>query len=254
LDRGEEMDSGIKILGSSMQYLKEKLDTASNNVSNTDTPGYKKDTVIGRSFGTVLSDALESRITKGYNLGQFYNKPGVYVDEVFTDFIQGAMEQTEDPWDVAIQGDGFFTIDTEIGPLYKRSMSMRKDTAGFLVTDTGDRVVGQNGHIFIGDNDFHIEENGTIRVDGQIVDRLNVVDFGNREGMQKAENGAFTGGGGIVEATGAVMQGFLESSNVELSEEMTNLIEISNKFTTNQKLIQMLDGVNQISSNRLGKV
>jgi len=248
------MDSGIKILGSSMQYLKEKLDTASNNVSNTDTPGYKKDTVIGRSFGTVLSDALESRITKGYNLGQFYNKPGVYVDEVFTDFIQGAMEQTEDPWDVAIQGDGFFTIDTEIGPLYKRSMSMRKDTAGFLVTDTGDRVVGQNGHIFIGDNDFHIEENGTIRVDGQIVDRLNVVDFGNREGMQKAENGAFTGGGGIVEATGAVMQGFLESSNVELSEEMTNLIEISNKFTTNQKLIQMLDGVNQISSNRLGKV
>jgi len=248
------MDSGIKILGSSMQYLKEKLDTASNNVSNTDTPGYKKDTVIGRSFGTVLSDALESRITKGYNLGQFYNKPGVYVDEVFTDFIQGAMEQTENPWDVAIQGDGFFTIDTEIGPLYKRSMSMRKDTAGFLVTDTGDRVVGQNGHIFIGDNDFHIEENGTIRVDGQIVDRLNVVDFGNREGMQKAENGAFTGGGGIVEATGAVMQGFLESSNVELSEEMTNLIEISNKFTTNQKLIQMLDGVNQISSNRLGKV
>ncbi len=248
------MDSGIKILGSSMQYLKEKLDTASNNVSNTDTPGYKKDTVIGRSFGTVLSDALESRITKGYNLGQFYNKPGVYVDEVFTDFIQGAMEQTEDPWDVAIQGDGFFTIDTEIGPLYKRSMSMRKDTAGFLVTDTGDRVVGQNGHIFIGDNDFHIEENGTIRVDGQIVDRLNVVDFGNREGMQKAENGAFTGGGGIVEATGAVMQGFLESSNVELSEEMTNLIEISNKFTTNQKLIQMLDGINNISSNRLGKV
>jgi flagellar basal-body rod protein FlgG len=248
------MDTGIKMLGSSMQYLKQKLDTASNNVSNMDTPGYKKDTVIGRSFGTVLSDALESRITKGYNLGQFYNEPGVYVDEVYTDFLQGPVEQTEDPWDVAIHGDGFFTIDTDIGPLYKRSMSMRKDLAGFLVTDTGDRVVGENGHIFIGDNDFHIEENGTIRVGGQVVDRLNVVDFANREDMEKAQNGAFTGGGGMVQATGAVMQGFIESSNVELSEEMTNLIEISNKFTTNQKLIQMLDGINNISSNRLGKV
>jgi flagellar basal-body rod protein FlgG len=72
--------------------------------------------------------------------------------------------------------------------------------------------------------------------------------------MEKAQNGAFTGGGGMVQATGAVMQGFIESSNVELSEEMTNLIEISNKFTTNQKLIQMLDGINNISSNRLGKV
>jgi flagellar basal-body rod protein FlgG len=248
------MDTGIKMLGSSMNYLKEKLDTASNNVSNMDTPGYKKDTVIGRSFGTVLSDALESRITKGYNLGQFYNEPGVYVDDVFTDFIQGAMEHTDNPWDVAIQGDGFFSIETEIGPLYKRSMSMRKDLAGFLVTDTGDRVLGENGHIFIGDNEFNIEKNGSVRIGDQVVDRLNVVDFANREGMEKAQNGAFTGGGGMEQATGAVMQGFLESSNVELSEEMTNLIEISNKFTTNQKLIQMLDGINNIASNRLGKV
>jgi flagellar basal-body rod protein FlgG len=80
------------------------------------------------------------------------------------------------------------------------------------------------------------------------------VDFSNKESMTDAGNGTLSGGGGYIPADGTVMQGFLESSNVDLTEEMTDLIEISKKFQTNQKLIQMLDEINGLSSNRIGKL
>jgi len=132
---------------------------------------------------------------------------------------------------------------------------MKTDMTGILTTDTGNPVMGQNGTIFIGDNDFTIEYNGTIRIDGEVVDQLNVVDFANPDQLQRGGNGGFmNAGAGFIPAQGDVLQGYLESSNVDLSEEMTNLIEINNRFTTSQRLIQMLDEISGIGANRLGKV
>jgi flagellar basal-body rod protein FlgG len=132
---------------------------------------------------------------------------------------------------------------------------MTKDAEGFLATDRGNRVLGQTGPIYVGDNEFTVEENGALRINGLIVDRLVIVDFENKGQLSKAETGGFRNEGSpIIEAAGDILQGYLESSNVDLSEEMTNLIEISNKFTTHQRLIQMMDEISSISSNRLGKV
>lgn len=249
------MENGIRILGSSMKYLKDKIDTISNNISNTDTEGYKKDTVIGKAFNTVLSDTIANAAEKGYNQSMLRFRPGVYVDEIHTRFSQGPLQETSKPWDLAIQGEGFFATESDNGVLYKRSLSMTKDAEGFLATDRGNRVLGQTGPIYVGDNEFTVEENGALRINGLIVDRLVIVDFENKGQLSKAETGGFRNEGSpIIEAAGDILQGYLESSNVDLSEEMTNLIEISNKFTTHQRLVQMMDEISSISSNRLGKV
>jgi flagellar basal-body rod protein FlgG len=251
------MDTSVKMLGTSMKYLQEKLNSSSNNISNSDTPGYKKSNTRSISFTNILSDEMAKIVPNAseiYNTGTNTFNPGIYVDEVTRNFSQGNLVQTDNPLDISIQGGGFFTVSSSSGTAYLRSTSMTVDSSGYLSTAAGERLQGTNGSIYIGSGDFDILNDGTVISGGKTVNILKIVDFSNKESMTDAGNGTLSGGGGYIPADGTVMQGFLESSNVDLTEEMTDLIEISKKFQTNQKLIQMLDEINGLSSNRIGKL
>lgn len=251
------MNTSVKILGTSMKYLQEKLNSSSNNISNSDTPGYKKSNTQSISFTNILSDEMAKIVPNAaeiYNTGTNTFNPGIYVDEVTKNFSQGNLVQTSNPLDIAIQGGGFFTVSAPSGTAYMRSTSMTVDKSGYLVTAAGDRLQGTKGQVYIGSGDFDILDDGTVVSGGKAVNRLKIVDFSNKESMTEVGNGTLSAGGGYIPVEGTVMQGFIESSNVDLTEEMTDLIEISKKFQTNQKLIQMLDEINGLSSNRIGKL
>lgn len=251
------MDTSIKVLGSSMKYLQEKLNSSSNNISNNDTPGYKKTNTQSVSFANILSEQMSKIVPNSieiYDNGSYEFSPGVYIDKVTRNFDQGSLLQTDNPMDLAIQGEGFFKASSTSGTVYLRSTSTRVDGSGYLTTAAGDRLQGINGPIYVGSGEFIIMDDGSVMKGGKISNKLNVVDFVNKDTMKDAGNGTLTGGSGYMTAVGSVMQGYIESSNVDLTEEMTDLIEISKSFQTNQKLIQMLDEINGLSSSRIGKL
>jgi flagellar basal-body rod protein FlgG len=251
------MDTSVKMLGTSMKYLQEKLNSSSNNISNSDTPGYKKSNTQSISFTNILSDEMAKIVPNSaelYGTGTNNFNPGVYVDQISKSFDQGSMMQTGSPYDIAIQGEGFFTVSSSAGTGYVRSTSMTVDSSGYLASSSGDRLQGTNGSIYIGSADFSIQGNGNVFSGGKSVGQLSIVDFSNKKSMTDAGNGSLTAGSGSQSASGTVMQGFIESSNVDLTDEMTSLIEISNKYQTNQKLIQMIDEINGLSASRVGKL
>ncbi len=251
------MDTSVKMLGTSMKYLQEKLNSSSNNISNSDTPGYKKSNTQSISFTNILSDEMAKIVPSSaevYGMGSDSFNPGVYLDQVTKNFDQGSMMQTGSPLDIAIQGEGFFSVNTSSGTGYIRSTSMTVDSSGYLASSAGDRLQGTSGSIYVGSGDFTVQSNGSVVSGGKSLGQLRVVDFSNKSTMEDAGNGTLTAGSGSSTGTGAVMQGFIESSNVDLTDEMTSLIEISNKYQTNQKLIQMIDEINGLSSSRVGKL
>lgn len=251
------MDTSVKMLGTSMKYLQEKLNSSSNNISNSDTPGYKKSNTQSISFTSILSDEMAKIVPSSaqvYGMGADEFNPGIYLDQVTRNFDQGTMMQTGSPYDIAIQGEGFFVANTSSGTGYVRSTSMTVDSSGYLATSAGDRLQGTGGSIYVGSSDFTIQPNGSVISDNKSLGRLRIVDFSNKTTMEDAGNGTLTAGGGAKAADGAVMQGFIESSNVDLTDEMTSLIEISNKYQTNQRIIQMLDEINGLTSSRVGKL
>lgn len=255
------MEQGLYSLGSNMKYLQKKVNVTSNNVSNSDTNGFKKDIVLGRSFNGILSSQMEKFMPgadKRFNSGLLTFKPGVYVEQVITKFTQGRLEETDNKNDIAISGSGFITIDTEEGPAYLRSASVETDEEGYLCVPLKGRIVGQRGgFIRTRSDDFTIDKSGTVYVDGRRIDAMNVVDFTNFEALHKKDNGIYINSKGLQNITQAncqVLQGKIEASNVDMTEEMINMVEVSRRYETSQRAIQMLDQIYQLAANEIGKV
>lgn len=254
------MEQGLYSLGSSMQYLQKKVNVISNNVSNSDTNGFKKDIVLGRSFNGILSRQMEKFMPgaeKRFNSGLLTFKPGIYVEQVVTKFNQGRLEDTDNNNDVAISGNGFITINTDEGPAYVRSASVQTDEEGYLSVPMKGRVVGQRGFIRTKSDDFTIDKSGTVYVDGKRIDTISVVDFLNVEAFQKKGNGTYINSKGLENITQAnceILQGKIEASNVDMTEEMISMIEVSRRYETSQRVIQMLDQIYELAANEIGRV
>jgi len=225
--------SGIYNLidGSLTQQL--RFETVANNMANINTNGFKKDII---SF----NEALEmNSISK-------------------TDFMQGPVRHTGNELDVALDSKGFFKIQTGNGIRYTRDGAFTLDEKGTLITLNGESVFGQNGPITIDGSKVTIGVDGQVQVDEEPVDRLMVVDFENPQLLQK-EGGSryfYTGeekGISTVENV-SVQQGYLESSNVNSTEEMIKMIETYRAFESVQKAIQSIDKVTDKMVNDYGLV
>lgn len=193
-----------------------KFELISNHLANADTTGFKKDIL---SFDEVLHSTLT------------------------TDYAQGGVRVTDNSLDLALQGDGFFKVETSEGMRYTRDGNFTLDAEGRLVTQSGDAVQGQNGEILIDGETIAINEDGQIEVDGAIVDTLAIVDFEDRRKLEKEANTYFAYQGDAAydeqpAETVSVQQGALELSNVSPMMEMTKMIEMHRLFETYQKVIQ----------------
>ncbi len=211
-----------------------RLDNTVRNLSNTGTTSFKAERI-----DFLGGDADQGAVTT-------------------IDYSQGAMERTGNVLDLALQGEGFLTLQTKDGIAYTRDGRMTINEDGKLVSLSGEDVLGEGGTITLSGNDIRILEDGTIRVDGADVDTLKIVTFQKPSALirlnsrlyQDVGEGADAGDGDDVQ----VKAGYLELSNVQAIREMVEMINIQRTFESYQKAIQTMDEQNEQSTNRIGKL
>ena len=231
------------------------ISNISANLANVNTSGYRRTSV---SFESLLRGEMQVNQAKGINYSR--------VNRNVTDFEQGAMRQTENPFHAAINGPGFFKIEGPNGPLYTRRGDFVVNQEGLLLTSSGRPVLDDaGGRITIPDTDTGqqvvIAEDGTISLvssDGTEAEtgRLAIVDVNETNLLKReAETGFSLEPGGVEVAVEdpIVSQGFLELSNVNMAAEMTRMIDSSRLFETYHKVLESYSTLGQ-QQDELGTV
>lgn len=227
-----------------------RLDVVSNNLANAATTAYKKEGLTSQSFDEVM--AIKVKDTTVGNRNQYIGdlNLGVKVGESYRDYTQGSFRETGEDFDLALSGDGFFSISYtnkagETSTMYTRdgNFSMTKD--GYLVTKDGDFVLGEGGVIQLPTDaaKISIDRDGTITADGVQVDKLAIADFEDYNYIEQYGENLYRAldTATAKDATGQVYQGYLEQSNVNVVSEMVEMVTISRAFEANQKAMNAAD-------------
>lgn len=255
-----------------------RTDVISNNVANVNTAGFKKDETISREFEEMVlrrindnkntpeiaqvSKGAETLMERGFLNGQAAPLVGSLgrgslVDEIATIHEQGSSKQTGNAYDLSIQGKGYFVIETPQGERYTRNGAFLRSAEGELVTVDGSKVLGQNGRpIYIPDGqNVTVGAQGQISVDGEEVGALAMVDFADRRSLLKIGNNLFVPQEGQrpQAAAGAIDQGSLEMSNVNVVSEMVNLISAYRAYEANAKAVTTQDSLLEKAVNEVGR-
>ncbi len=248
------MIRGLYTAATGMQSQQSRMDTVTNNLANAQTIGYKQDTLLTRSFEEQLISRLgDSGQPGGQTIGSIAG--GVHIDEVATLFGQGAHKATGIQTDLALTGDGFFTIATPAGERYTRAGSFTVSADGFLTTQDGQAVLGENGPIQVGSEPFSVSANGlVVHQDG--VDALRITAFDDNSALQKTGSGLWqnTGAGTIAGTEVTVSQGYLEQSNVDLTEQVVDMMSITRNYEINQRVLKTMDERLGQAVNEIGKL
>jgi len=258
---------------SGMIVTMEELNTVANNLANINTDGYKTETSVTKAFPELLVRRINDDGVVRFPLGSYDLAPvvgklgtGVEFNESYVRFEQGSLLETENDFDFALEGEGFFTVMTEEGEKYTRNGNFKISEDGYLVDMHGNKVMGENGPIRIGRNNFQVDKDGTIYINAdyepedfvdkagnewknmQKLDRLKIVDFPERRYLKKDgytwyKESEFSGPAFIIdgEKRPKVLQRHLEKSNVNPVIEMTRMIEINRLYEANQRVIQTAD-------------
>lgn len=268
---------GLYTAASGMNVQQHRLDEIANNLANVDLNGYKKDTAIQKAFPELLVKRLNDDGMYKFPFGSVDAAPivgtlgtGVETNEVYTNFAQGPLKQTENDFDLAMEGGGFMTVQTPQGERLTRNGAYLVNSDGYLVTKTGDFVLGENGPIKLKKNNFVIDQDGSVwqnstfasddkRLVSQAenqweniekVDRLRIVDVKRERYLQKEGNSYWraTDESGPPQVIGPdgrpkIRQGFLEGANVNAVQEMVEMIEVNRAYDANQKTIQTEDSM-----------
>lgn len=249
------MIRGLYTSATGMSVNEARMDTLSNNIANVDTTGFKRDERIMESFPDLVINRME-RGQRGEEIGELGS--GVGIDESYTDFSRGNFQKTDAPLDLALDGDGFFAVQTPEGVRYTRNGDFILNSEGMIVTRRGNPVLGEEGPLqVLPDEQVHVDSNGTVYSGDLEVDDLEIVDFVDANDLEQLGNGLFAQGeADMIEIEDySVEQGFLEGSNVEIVKEMVDMIQASRHYETNQRVIRAQDetlqqAVNEISSLR----
>ncbi len=260
------MVRGLYTGASGMIAQEARLDAIANNLANVDKAAYKKDLTLFKAFPDMIirrlnDDGLGITPAGSYDTMPFVGKlgTGVEVNEVYTIYEQGSLMRTENPFDMAMEGNGFFTVMTERGERYTRNGAFTLNKDGILVTHNGLPVMGQNGIIKLQKNNFMINERGEILVNSAlslnpddmigltqnnweqpvVIDKLKIVDFENIRDLKKEGESLYHeteySGPALPAEEYKVIQGFLEKSNVNAVREMVDMIEVQRSYEANQK-------------------
>ena len=253
------MIRGIYAAGSGMVAESIRNDAIANNLANANTAGYKKDIAVTKEFHNILirriNDERDSPELGGTGLGTI-------VDEIATLQSAGIMRQTGNPLDVAIEGKGFFVVETPNGDRYTRNGSFSRNSQGELVTLDGYRVLGENGPIHLDKAaTVSVGEDGRVMVQGKgpaatLVGKLRIESFADERQLTKEGSSLFVAARGARPETNRAMvhQGMLELSNVNVVSEMVNLISGYRAYEVNAKVVQAHDQLLDKAVNEVGRI
>jgi flagellar basal-body rod protein FlgF len=220
-------------------------DMIADNLANVSTSGFKRAMMQVQSGDTLDLNRMQTDPGMGGN-GMSVSVPvgtlglGSQIAATPTVFVQGATAQTGNPFDVAITGNGFFTVQTPQGIRYTRSGAFVKNGNGLLMTQDGNLVMGNSGAIALPQGDVAIAADGSISVNGSRIDQLRLTQFGNLTNLSKQGSSLYAdlGAQPSLDTTSTVDQGKIEQSNSNVVQSMVDLITAQRWFEANQKVIQ----------------
>ncbi len=236
---------GMQRAVESMSYLVKVQEIMTNNLANASTTGYKQDVTVVGNFGDLLKKNMNAIELTGMDSSAevvVTDNPTLAIKQK-TSFAKGNLARTDIEFDFALDGNGFFTVSTPNGVRYTRNGSFTVDKDGILKTKDGAVVLGEKGPIKIQGNKFEVKEDGTILVNNQVVDRLLITDFQDYGALVKEGANYFKLSRDTqrIPAQTRVLQGFLETSNVNPIKEMVNMVNVLRSFEMSQKVLQSQD-------------
>jgi flagellar basal-body rod protein FlgF len=263
-----------------------KVETIANNVANANTVGFKKDQLVFKEHLTAFTREPDSvDIPRNeFSPADFYHSQGaenamVAVDASFTVFEQGQLTPTNNPLDLALQGEGFLEVLTPTGVRFTRKGNLSLSKDGELVTDQGFKVLSaleipenilrepasassvpkpEDRVIKVPTNKpVSISLEGNIFTKDGTVGKISVIEFNDKHALRKEGNSLFITPDELnikrTEIKTTVNQGFLEGSNVNAIEEMSELIKAHRHFESIQKAINAYDSISSKAANDIGK-
>jgi len=235
----------------------QRMDVTTHNMAHVNTTGHKRDHVVSHAFSDEMMVRLNDpgvrmfRDSLQHNIGNI--NPGVFVDDIVTVWEQGTLQMTDNDLDLALSGQGFFTVMLDDEELFTRSGSLTLFN-GLLMTSDGGRVQGLNGDINLPNGNIVIDEDGRIFVESEYIDTLRLTSFTDLHSLRKMQDNLFrtTEQSEEIPFVGSVQQGFLEGSNVNIVREMVNMINNSRAYETNARMITKIDQTLQHAVNSIG--
>lgn len=244
---------------SGMNAQQNRLDAISNNLANVDTAAYKRDITVSKAFPELLLRRTNADGVYQTPFGSSDAAPvigklglGVETNENYTDFEQGSYRATSSGIDMALNGKGFFAVQTPAGERYTRNGNFFIGKEGIIETKDGYPVLGENGPISVSDDQFKVSDDGMLysSKNNDLIDRFKIVRFDDERYLQKMGNSLYTANDITGEAHIAegeerpkVMQGYVETSNVNVVNEMVQMIEVNRAYEADQKTIQSEDSM-----------
>lgn len=240
------MENAMMVGLSQQIALRRAIDVTANNIANMNSTAFKAERL---SFQQFLQPFEDDGKRDALNF--------VYDADTYTDFSEGGLSQTNASFDVAIEGKGFFQVQTQDGPRYTRDGHFGLDTTGQLVTRDGDPVLDVSGAPILIDpklGQVSIGKDGVISQDRQQVGQLGVYDFDNPAAMRRVGGGLFETGEAAYPAEKAqVRQGFLESSNLQPIAAITQMLAMSRAYEGATKLIETANDLSRSAVRTLSQ-
>ncbi len=262
------MVKGLYTASTGMMNEQRRVDVLSNNMANAATTGFKKEGTTSEAFKDVLAYKIKdtSEPWGAKRLGVM--NMGVKIGENYTDYSQGALHETGNTFDMALSGKGFFAVEFmskgteeaegEASVKYTRDGSFTLNVNGELVNKNGDFLLDVNGHHIVLDplKDFSVDRMGVIRQGNAEVGQIQITDFEDYNYLEKYGENYVQPVEGATEqdAEAVVYSGYLESSNVQVVQEMVDLISFTRAYESNQKIIQAYDETLGKAVNDVGKL
>jgi flagellar basal-body rod protein FlgF len=262
------MHEGIYIAASGAFKQERKLDVIANNLANMGTTGFKRDGMSFRELIPPFTETARLGASQDPKPTAFQPDPKVsYVGiaDMYTDISTGTLHQTGNALDLALDGEGFFVVETPQGQRYTRNGNFKLSADGTLNTHEGFKVLSKDGEpikIDTKGGQISVNSSGGISVGNGTQStpqgNLQLVSFSDPTKLAKQGNGLYRiedpSAGKQPGKNVSVQQGFLETSNVNPIEEMTNMIITMRGFEAYQKIIQSIDEADEQAVNAIGRL
>jgi flagellar basal-body rod protein FlgF len=239
------MDTGIYIALSKQIGIFNDMAVTANNIANIDTTGYHAEKLLFSDF-LVPSTRQEKKVAFSNDVFTFRNTE------------QGTLKITNSPLDAAIEGTGYFTVQTPLGVRYTRNGNFRTNQEGFLVTKEGYTVLDDSSQpVQFDELDtvIQIRDDGTVNVDDSDRAILKIVQFDNEQLLQRVGDTMYTSTAAPKPATDfRIVNGALERSNVKSFEALTHLLYVTRSATDSANLINTLFTLERKASDTLAKI
>ena len=240
------MENSSYVALSRQMTLRNELEIVANNIANSNTSAFKGEKVVFREYMTKVTTKHPEQLSFVQDIG------------LARDLSEGPLITTNNNFDMAISGDGYFVMDTPSGERFTRQGHFQLDTEGNLINSQGFTVAGVNGVINIpfDEGEIYVASDGTISTDiSENIAQLRIVSFENEQEMTRSAHGLYTSEETPTDILDPkILQGALENSNVKPIIEMTRMMTLLNEYKSVDNFIKKEHERQEKAIQRLGRI